>query len=356
MLNVCRESGHCLLAEVSKQLKPVSQQLGLAVFDVQTVGMAIADLLGAKRTGNRRAVYLKSLEHYLRRFAAGRELTPIASVTAVEIEKWLAKFPLPYSRQTWLNRISTLFSYAVRRGHCDKNPCDRIERVTIDRKPPKIVSPAEAKTLLDSVKSVCRPYLILAMFAGIRPDELMRLDWSAVDLVTGTVKVDGKTRRRRIVTLEPGAVALLAACPLKSGPVAPSVGVVRSFKRAARAVLGWKTWHKDVLRHTAASYLLALHKDAAKVALSLGNSVAVLMSHYMEPVSAENAAAFWALGGMTKTDQAILEPTGATARALPSGQINRTHQPESDGGTESPIAGSLQAGQPQRQQSGHCGV
>jgi len=296
MLQLCNAQKTCLLLETAKRL----QQPSLRGFPFGlTVSQCIAELIAAKRAGNRREVYLKSLSHYLTRFARNRELVPVADVTTEDIEAWLIQFPLPYSRQTWLNRISTLFSFAVRRGHCDKNPCDRIERVTIDRKPPKILTPAEAETLLRMVPNVCRPYLILGMFAGIRPDELMRLAWDDVDLETKTVKVDGKTRRRRIVPLELKTVALLAACPLRRGSIAPSAGVVRSFKRAARAVLGWLAWPKDVLRHTAASYLLAAHKDAGKVALWLGNSEKILMSHYHEPVRNDDSGRFWGLEAKT---------------------------------------------------------
>src|SRR5690606_7322730 len=110
-----------------------------------TVARCFDELLKSKRVGNRRAVYIKSLTHYLGRFCSGRELTPVAQITPVEIEKWLAQFPLPISRQTWLNRISTLFSFAVRRGYIASHPCDNIERVIVDRKPPLVLSPSESR-------------------------------------------------------------------------------------------------------------------------------------------------------------------------------------------------------------------
>jgi integrase len=145
-----------------------------------------------------------------------------------------------------------------------------------------------------NLSGIGRPYLILGMYAGIRPEELMRLDWSAVDLVTKTVKVDGKTRRRRIVPLEPKAVNLLASFPLRTGPIATSYSIVRRIKHKAAAILGFKDWPHDVLRHTAASYLLALYGDAGKVSTMLGNSSAILLTHYHEPVSKADCERFWA--------------------------------------------------------------
>ena len=294
MLKRCLELGvgRCLLWESVKSMER-QPGLGLAVFPC-TISKAISLLLEAKQAGNRRAVYLKSLAYYLRRFANGREEKPLADFSTAVIEAWLKQFPSASSRQTWLNRISTLFAFAVRRDLLQMNPCRKIERITIDHRPPSILAPAQVDLLLQIVPTICRPYLVLGLFAGIRPEELMKLAWSEIDLATKTVRVNqAKTRRRRIVPLEPRAAALLAACPLQRGPVSPSNVTVRRFKRLARHALKLEAWPKDVLRHTAASYLLALHKDVGRVAMMLGNSPNILMTHYHEPVNAADCAAFW---------------------------------------------------------------
>jgi integrase len=112
-------------------------------------------------------------------------------------------------------------------------------------------------------------------------------------LETKTVSVDGKTRQRRIVPLEPIAAELLSDHPLKTGAVAPSKSTVRRFLRQCRAVLGLEKWPTDFFRHTAASYLLAKYQDAQKVALWLGNSPKVLLTHYHNPVTSGQSAKFW---------------------------------------------------------------
>jgi hypothetical protein len=52
---------------------------------------------------------------------------------------------------------------------------------------------------------------------------------------------------------------------------------------------------QDLFRHTAASYLLALHGDAGKVATMLGNSSSVLLRHYHEPVNKADCDRFWSI-------------------------------------------------------------
>jgi len=53
--------------------------------------------------------------------------------------------------------------------------------------------------------------------------------------------------------------------------------------------LGFGDWPKGLRRHTAAAHLLARKQDAAAVALELGNSPRVLLTHYRELVIREQA-------------------------------------------------------------------
>lgn len=285
----------CPFMQLASTIRPAAQ-MALAGFDdsSHSIGAVIKLLLAAKTLANCRPCYLKSLRQYLTRFAKGRESRALSEFTASDVETILAQQKSASARQTWLNRISTLFSFAVRRGYIDSNPCDRIERIHVEQRPPKILTPEQAELLMKTASEVCKPYLILGLYAGIRPEELLHLTWNDVSLESKTVTVNhSKTRRRRIVPLEPKAVALLSACKLKSGKISPSNSTMRRCKRKCRAVLGFADWPADVLRHSAASYLLALHKDAGKVAATLGNSPSVLLSHYHEPVTEDDAARFW---------------------------------------------------------------
>ena len=299
MLQICQSTNRCLLLEVAQkhltQTQTQScQQLGLAVFDGPTFIQAIDQLIAAKRAANRKERYIVSLRYYLEQFSKGRQNTPLADFTTPDIEAWMQKFSGAYARQTWLNRLSTLFSWAVRRRLIASNPCDCIERVSIDRKPPMVLTPQQADLLLRIAPNLCRPYLIIGLYAGVRPEEIIRMNWSDINLETKTLRIDGKGRRPRIVPLEPKAVALLSKCPLQKGDVTPSNTTLCRFKIKARAALGLIRWPQDLLRHTAASYLLALHGDAGKVATNLGNSPKILLTHYHQPVTKSDCEQFWA--------------------------------------------------------------
>ncbi len=263
----------------------------------KTLGEAIGELIEAKAKKNLRRVYLASLEGYLRRFAEGRDAKPISSVNIEEVEQFINTGSSVGSRATIMNRIGTLFSFAVRRGWCATNPIDRMERPRIETGIPSILTIEEAKTILSFAHEKMPrfiPWLALALFAGIRPEEADRLSWDRIDLERGIVTLDApgsKVRRRRIVHLKPAALAWL-----KLGGDLPLPQVTRRrCLRQLREVLGWQEWKKDVLRHTAASMWLAIDPDPARVSMELGNSPSVLFRSYRELVKEPDAELFWSL-------------------------------------------------------------
>jgi integrase/recombinase XerD len=290
-------------------------QAGLTVADVwraykelvgvvkpQPLGKAIDALIESKRAANKRAPYLKNLRGMLNQFAQGREAMSIAAIRTADIEAWLTEHATtPGYRHTWINRLSTLFSFAKRQEWMVQNPCDRVERVVIERKRPQILTVEQAKTCVEGIRDefpVALGWLVLALFCGLRPEEAEKLQWSDIDLEKGIVTVDAvasKVRWRRLVYCTPCAVRWLT----KAKALNASLPIPRQTRRRALALmtakLGLKAWPKDILRHTCASMLMATWEDEGKVAASLGNSPTVLHAHYRELVSRAEAKRFWGI-------------------------------------------------------------
>ena len=102
-----------------------------------------------------------------------------------------------------------------------------------------------------------------------------------------------KVRRRRIVRLEPAAVAFLKHARDSDSRLPVSRETRRRYLVHAKTKLGFDSWPQDLARHTAASYLLDHHQDAGRVAESLGNSPGILGRHYKEIVHPRECMAFW---------------------------------------------------------------
>jgi len=261
---------------------------------------AIADLLLAKEAARRRPAYIRSLRQYLALFARGREDLPLSDVTVSHLDTWFAsRREAPASQASNVGRLSALFEFGIRRGWLSMNPCRRLERITVEPKPPRILTPPEASRLMEFA-TVSEPgalgWFALCLFAGIRPGEADRLEWDAIG--DGIVTVDAaasKVRRRRIVHMMPAAVAWIALARSVGSRLPLPHATRRRAVRRVRDAIGLDAWPQDILRHSCASYWLAEVQDAGKVAHELGNSAGILLRHYRELVTKEDAAHFWAI-------------------------------------------------------------
>jgi integrase len=280
--------------------KTYEQSLQPDARPVQTVTLsaAIEALIEAKRQTNRRPTYIAGLQAYLRLFSAGREEQSIQSLTPESIEGWFeARGEKGEVMNGNLGRLGSLFQFAWRKRWIAENPCRRVERATVERKPAELLSLRSVARLLTAARvrfPRALPELVLMIFAGVRPFETRRLTWDAVDLDRACVTIDSaasKVRERRIVALSPNAVEWLRWSKANGGklPAAMGPGRLQRVKDAA----GIKKWPQDVCRHTAVSYWLERDKNASAVAMSMGNSVQVIFTHYHNLVTERQCRLFW---------------------------------------------------------------
>ena len=66
------------------------------------------------------------------------------------------------------------------------------------------------------------------------------------------------------------------------------------------------TWKKNGLRHSFATYHLALHGDPVKTAFQCGNSPVVIHNHYKGLAGKNEVAKFWALRPAADADGKIV--------------------------------------------------
>lgn len=267
-----------------------------------TLRNAIDACVQAKALGNRRERYVDGLRGYLNQFARGREDRPLDQFGVDAIEHWFAsRQEALTTRASNIGRLSALFSFGVRRKWIPENPCRQLERITIERPVPRILTPEESERLMrwgQFQRPEALGYLVKALYVGIRPEEADRLHPDRIDESAGLIIIDAaasKVRNRRIIELQPAAVEWLAEARRLKCLEPVHLSTRRRWIKEARAHLEFTSWPQDVLRHSAASYLLAKVKNANLVAEWMGNSADILKTHYRELVSAEDTAAFWAI-------------------------------------------------------------
>ena len=152
------------------------------------------------------------------------------------------------------------------RGWIVANPCARLERLTVVRPTPHILTVAQTAACLRwlSENPRCLAWFALTALAGLRPEEAQRTQWDAINLEEGFIRVEAQTskkRQRRIVYPRPAALRWLA----KAKELASTLPILKNSRKRAqkqlRALLGWPKWKKDCTRHSAASYWLAAEES-----------------------------------------------------------------------------------------------
>jgi len=217
------------------------------------------------------------------------------------IQGWLDGLGLsPQSYNNYRTVIGSLFSFAETRGYIAKgtNPVEDVERIKTGDGDVEVFSAAEFAALLHAASPGFLPALAIAGFAGLRSAEIQRLEWSDVDLRSRFITVSAskaKTASRRTVPICAALAAWLAPYAGKTGEIwtENEDAFTNTQRRTAKAAkIAWKA---NALRHSYASYRLSVIGDAARTAMELGNSAAIVHRHYKELVRPEEAKAWFAI-------------------------------------------------------------
>lgn len=268
-----------------------------------TLGVVIAELLESKERAGRRPKFVDRVRLYLGAFAKGREATPVNRLTAMDIEAWFAaRSEAPQTRQSNLGLLSSMFEHCWRRGYIVENPCRRVDRVSVPSRAPAILTVEQAQAALTwCVQSQPEflAWLVLTLIVGLRPEaEAAQLSWGDIDLKNHRIhvsksKVQTHWRIIDLTAIPNASVWLEKAKQSRRARLPVAYTFRRRCIRRLRKRLGFAKWPQDILRHTAASYLFALHQDAGKVATLLGNSAGTLLRRYRALVVKKEAARFF---------------------------------------------------------------
>ena len=122
--------------------------------------------------------------------------------------------------------IHNLFSFCVSQGYAASNPVTQAAKVKVPPAPIGILSVSEAHRLLLACRQDILPAVAVGLFAGLRREEIARLDWKEINLERGHIEVKAaksKTARRRLVRISANLYAWLAPHRQLAGPVRPII-------------------------------------------------------------------------------------------------------------------------------------
>jgi integrase len=128
----------------------------------------------------------------------------------------------PQSINNYRAIVRAFFTYALKRELVEKNPVASVDKVKLVDKAPEIFTPKQLADLLAATDPSLLPALALQAFARLRTAEVLRLEWSDVDLVRGFVTVaahKSKTARRRLTPIAQNLAEWLRPYAQMSGRV-----------------------------------------------------------------------------------------------------------------------------------------
>jgi integrase len=203
-----------------------------------------------------------------------------------------------------------LFHFAQSRGYLPKGltEADDLPRMKEASKPIGIFKPEEMAKLLNHAPEDLVPFLAIGAFAGLRHAEILRLDWSEVDLAGGHIELKAtkaKTASRRLVPIPENLKQWLTPLHQGTGLVSATDQVSPKIKAVVKAS-GVK-WEKNGLRHSFISYRVAEIQNVAQVALEAGNSPQIIFSNYRELVKAEAAKKWFSIVPVKPTNVISIE-------------------------------------------------
>lgn len=276
-----------------------------------TVGAAWEEGIGIKERQGASAKYLVELRAWQRKIPDALKSMNLVDVDADCISSFLDK--ISGGKAAWKNGksyFSAIFGLQVKKKRIRENPCAGIIAPKIKSTDEVVIyTIPEIRALFDACreypasldrdcKSCAVPFAFLA-FAGIRPDELTRMNWSDVRSSQSFIRLGGtitKTGETRNIPINATLKAWIATVPdkLKSGKIVPT----RWLRKAARVKreAGLDGRHlQDALRHSFASYLVAIDHNVDAVISAMGHrDKRVFTKHYHNAVERSVAEEYWA--------------------------------------------------------------
>jgi integrase len=279
---------------------------------------AVRTFMAEKTAANRRRRHLDSLRQDLDRLVEKFGRKPVHELTKSDLLALIeAENRAPRTQNHIRDRFHNFLGWCVKNGYAPENRAALIEKKSVDAGEIVVLTNDLVKKLLEAAVGFkdgkLVPYIALATFCAIRPDELARLSWEQIDLKEKQVTITAsaaKKRGRRVVDMPENCIPWLRAHATRRTPIrganwrrdfesvkelcgfgSPALEDATEEEKKRKA--GLKVWPQDVLRHTGISCHYRLHEDEGKTAAWAGNSPDMIHTHYRALVSAKDAAAFF---------------------------------------------------------------
>jgi integrase len=260
----------------------------------------LADLESDKRSG----YHISTVGHHTKRFVDYFKARSITSITTSDINTWLRDLPGGgRNRDNHRDSIQNFLNFARSEGYLPKSlplATKDAARMNEESAENEIYTVKEGHALIEQAPKRLIPTLAIKLFAGLRSEEVFRLDWAAIKFDRDVIilsKAITKTNIRRLVPLLPNLKRWLLPYKDSTGKVAERWSSPKTMCRAwtGHARNAGVAYKKNGMRNSFISYRVAVVKSIAQVALESGNSPAVIDRDYRELATEADGKSWFAI-------------------------------------------------------------
>jgi site-specific recombinase XerD len=215
--------------------------------------------------------------------------------TRHDVDAWLDSREIATStRYVAISNLHAFYLWARRDELVEHDPTELLMRPKVRRRLPRPLRSADVELLIHDSNPRMAATVALMYDAGLRCDEVARLDWDDVDLAERTAIVRGKGDRDRLVGLPQRLVCALAALDETTGPVIAPRATAGAISQRVRSHMKRRgvTGSAHRLRHSFATRLLRATQDITAVQVALGHALLTTTQIYaaVDPTRAVLAA------------------------------------------------------------------
>ena len=269
----------------------------------KTIPELVALLLARQKKIGNGAKGLRTLAQQLGVFAQ-KFPGPLHVLRAPDLNAWEHSLSVGLrTRKNYRAAVSQIVRFAQDNSHLSKtwdelSHLDKIKPLPTEA---LLFTPDKMTRLIQHCPGNLVPLVVLMAFGGVRHEEISPedrtdalLDWSNIDLAKGLIRVPktvAKTKRMRLIKMQPNLIAWLRPHARRSGPICDlkctGDALYRLGKRAG------VSWVKNACRNSFISYRVAASNDVALVAREAGNSARIIADEYLELVTQEQGKAWF---------------------------------------------------------------
>lgn len=299
-----------MAARIALQINPDQTQLRDCSVQ-ELVDLFLQDRL---RNVRRRRTY-DFYEQKLVPFSRSFDGVQVSALTSKALAHWFAESnSTPGGKAAYWRAVRAMFRWGAKQGHIGKSPTDGYDGPgAVPRTEVAFLTVDDAARIMAGAQHH-RAAAALHLFSGVRPEEVASrgkavLQWSHINFSSRTIRIPAevaKSAHARVLEHLPRNLwEWLESVPEseRTGPVCSVMGssLLRFLQKAGGFVdsreARLKPWPYDGLRHSFATYHVALLNKPGRTSLLLGHEVgeAMLHRHYRGLATKADAVAYFAI-------------------------------------------------------------